>query len=198
MGVVVPQSRSSILAISAVITLFFIMSYRFYNHGYKRLFYLFLGWPLLLLLIYMMGLLLATNYQAILAMGSSVSKRSEQISLSIKLIEENFILGVGLGGYNESTDTMLHLHNMYLKVFSELGFVGFGLFSIIIILSFSILLKCYSSSDIRIASFSFSLILALFGTLVALFFASGITVFSLWLILAMVMPIYKLNVKISK
>jgi len=128
------------------------------------------------------------------ALGSSVTKRFEQIEMSFNIIAENFLFGVGLGGYNLVTGTSLHLHNMYLKIFVELGFLGFALFSTIIYLSFKMLFVSFSNHDMQIKSLSLSLILALAGALVVLFFASGLTVFTLWLILGMVAPLYKLHI----
>ena len=83
---------------------------------------------------------------------------------------------------------------MYLKIFVELGFLGFALFSTIIYLSFKMLFVSFSNHDMQIKSLSLSLILALAGALVVLFFASGLTVFTLWLILGMVAPLYKLHI----
>jgi len=193
MGVITPQSRAALLAIVFVIFLFLIIYYSITSNKYVKFVYLAIGFPIIFFLIYTLIEVAANKYEMIVALGSSVTKRFEQIEMSFNIIAENFLFGVGLGGYNLVTGTSLHLHNMYLKIFVELGFLGFALFSTIIYLSFKMLFVSFSNHDMQIKSLSLSLILALAGALVVLFFASGLTVFTLWLILGMVAPLYKLH-----
>jgi len=194
MGIIAPQSRAALLAVVFIIFLFLIMYYFIISNIYVKFVYLAMGFPIIFFLIFALISLAVNKYEMIVALGSSVTERFEQIETSFNIIAENFLFGVGLGGYNLATGTGLHLHNMYLKIFVELGFFGLLFFSTIIYLSLKTLFMSFSNHDAQIKSLSLSLILALAGALVALFFASGITVFPLWLILGMVAPLYKLHI----
>ena len=76
--------------------------------------------------------------------------RFKHISNSYEIIKDNFVFGVGLGGYGQAAfneDINSYPHNLFLEVFTELGIFGFLIFVsiniIVFTISFSILRDKY-------------------------------------------------------
>jgi O-antigen ligase len=67
--------------------------------------------------------------------------RFEIFSNSFEIIKDNFVFGVGLGGYAQAAyneDINAYPHNLFLEVFVELGICGFLIFVLINIIAFNI------------------------------------------------------------
>ncbi|WP_312699776.1 O-antigen ligase family protein [Sedimentibacter sp.] len=78
---------------------------------------------------------------------SSFIYRLEVWKVSIKIIKDNFLSGIGfgtlsryVGEYSNVVSTKIeHSHNLYLQVFTETGVLGFGIFTCFIIKIFKYL-----------------------------------------------------------
>lgn len=71
--------------------------------------------------------------------GDSISTRFDSFKMAIAIFENNFLFGVGIGGYSFHSlgyDGFDYPHNIFLEIGAELGFVGVFLFLLIISLSF--------------------------------------------------------------
>ncbi len=74
----------------------------------------------------------------------SLGPRVRAYKTSIKLISDNPVFGIGLGGYNAITESKISMknpHNIFLEVTVELGLVGLFIFLFILIKQFKNLFK---------------------------------------------------------
>jgi len=118
---------------------------------------------------------------------------------AIKIIEKNWLLGVGLGNFSSAlahylpveSFQVLHAHNTYLHILAETGIVGF--FASAVFYGYTFYKAYYihaSSANQEIANLSLGILVALLGLLVhgmvdATLFAPQLTVF-FWILAALV------------
>jgi len=190
----VTQSRSTVLAVLAMVLVMIIGWGNYSKSVSVRLFYLLIVAPGTLYLVFKIAFMMVDNFDQFIALGTSVTARFEQLEMAYLLFSERPILGYGLGNFTNITGGHLHLHNMYMKILVDLGLIGFIIFLMLFAHVFRLLLYLYRNGYNRERTVAFALFASFSGILVELFFASGLTVINLWLVMALSISIYNVSV----
>jgi O-antigen ligase len=123
----------------------------------------------------------------------AIHARLDSYELSINIIKEHPLLGIGFGGFNgynniEWTRIVKYSHNIILEILSELGIFGFAVFLIMLIkITMGILKVQFSIDKAKYQSLTLNysfLILFLFTLWLAMFSKDISTQGFLWLFLA--------------
>ena len=92
----------------------------------------------------------------------SVNERFEQWTLAVDMWSDNILTGVGTGGYGFyylNWDLRMYPHNLFLELLSEVGLIGFTLFSIMLYKVWRLLIKRWNYYERHKLNFLISLFL---------------------------------------
>lgn len=133
-----------------------------------------------------LGESLGDNYNKMISSfinGNSFSSREVLNNVSLNMIRDNFLTGVGLGNYPIVTFDYSHLyymyypgtqaHNLLLSLFSEIGVLGTGVFIIMIVVC---LMKIYIKKEVLL--FFIGIIISLLS------YGMGLESWYLWIAIA--------------
>lgn len=161
-AVILSQSRGGQLVLGTVFGIYFISRFR--------------AKGLVLAVAFALPVLLLGGRSAAEA-DESASERVELLYEGVSLFLKYPLRGVGIDQFADRVDSPIHLtaHNSYLLAATEVGFVGFVFWSLILWTSFKIPLKVLKSPALlspELRSFAMALLVSLAGIVVGIFFLS--------------------------
>lgn len=215
LSVVASLSRSGLLALASVVVVTLLLpASLFFRRASQKVTYAFaLGAAALVVMLAGASPFVeraATIFQEQGVSGSRGSGRVDVWRAAWRSFKENPLLGIGAGNFRSSTfDRLLqtpgvtstegyrskgkYVHSMYLGNLTELGVVGFGLFMVMLSLTFSSLIasvrRARSRGDPDLARFAAALAVGLVGVSVSGLFLSIELAKPLWIVIGLALAL---------